>query len=233
VDELQRRLSIAEPELARLEEERTHLTAEGEEGVGRLRLRIAELEAELERERRRSLAAEQTAGYLAERICSLDESAATLWSSLGALKQESVVVAAELCRVLRDRPCGGEAAACPRGELCGRCVLYVGGQPHLVGRYRELVERCGGVFEHHDGSEERRLGRMIGRASVVVCPVSCVSHDAVHRLKELCRRRRTPVMFLRSASVSSLTRSVQAHCLRALRERGEGRLVNEPEVRVS
>lgn len=96
---------------------------------------------------------------------------------------------------------------CPGLDLCGRCVLYVGGQHSLVRHYRQVVENCGGRFIHHDGGREdhrTKLGEMLGRADAVICPVNCVSHDACLRAKRLCKHQVKPFIALRSAGLSAL-----------------------------
>ncbi|HHB75334.1 MAG TPA: DUF2325 domain-containing protein, partial [Desulfobulbus sp.] len=70
---------------------------------------------------------------------------------------------------------------CPGPDLCGRTVLYVGGRQNLVPMYKQLIEKQGGYFLHHDGGIEvarNKLPKMLTTADVVVCPVDCVSHDA-------------------------------------------------------
>ncbi len=93
----------------------------------------------------------------------------------------------------------------PRSCLHGRSVLYVGGRANLVARYRELVERRGGTFIHHDGTKDNdRLPERVSRADIVCCPVDCVSHNACLRVKHCCRSQSKGCAFLRSSGLSSL-----------------------------
>lgn len=97
---------------------------------------------------------------------------------------------------------------CPAVDLCGRRVLYVGGQHNLVPRYRQIIEECGGRFIHHDGGKEEhrtRLGALLSQADAVICPVNCVSHDACLRAKRLCKHQTKPFIAIRSASLAALT----------------------------
>lgn len=97
---------------------------------------------------------------------------------------------------------------CPaRANLNGKCVLYVGGRTGLVPHYRDVVERSGGTFMHHDGGVEERKARLdtlVGSAAFVVCPVDAVSHDACLRVKRACKRGVQHFVPLRTAGVTSL-----------------------------
>lgn len=104
-----------------------------------------------------------------------------------------------------------ETCQCPGPDLCGRNVLYVGGQTGLVPQYQLLVENCGGNFVHHDGGKEDRRGKlphMVSHADVVICPVNCVSHDACTKAKRFCKQQAKPFVPMRSASISSLAKSL-------------------------
>ncbi|MFP5239495.1 MAG: DUF2325 domain-containing protein [Acidobacteriota bacterium] len=149
-----------------------------------------------------------------------------------ALRQQVGELSAELERADRELacalPCGGaqcgegcgegcgEACAsgtgqCPCPELCGKNVLYVGGRCSLVRHYRQLVERAGCRFHHHDGGVEHSPGELYGKlasADVVLCPVDCVSHDACQAVKKACKHCMKPFMMLRSSGLSALARSL-------------------------
>ena len=91
-------------------------------------------------------------------------------------------------------------------DLCGRRVAYVGGRAGIVGHFRALVERLNGQFIHHDGGiedHEGQLGRILGQADVVLCPVDCVSHRACLRAKRFCKQTAKPFVPLRTAGLSS------------------------------
>ena len=101
---------------------------------------------------------------------------------------------------------------CQGLDLCGCCVLYVGGQHSLVPHYRQVVNDCGGEFIHHDGGKEdqrSRLGTMMSKADVVICPVNYVSHDACLRAKKICKSQAKPFIPMRSAGLSALARGLE------------------------
>ncbi len=104
-----------------------------------------------------------------------------------------------------------DSATCPGPGLCGRTVLYVGGLHKMVPHYRQLVEKYGGVFVHHDGGREVSMAvlpRMLGRADVVLCPIDCVSHNACLNMKKICKRHQKPFVMMRSSGLSSLAKGL-------------------------
>jgi hypothetical protein len=101
--------------------------------------------------------------------------------------------------------------ACAELNLCGRCVLYVGGRDRLCGHFRQLVERQNGRFLHHDGGlhdGRLRLGAILPQADVVLCPLDCVSHDAANRIKRFCKQQGKRLVFLPRASLAAFTRGL-------------------------
>lgn len=95
--------------------------------------------------------------------------------------------------------------------LAGRRVLCVGGRPSSISGYRELIERLGGKFAHHDGGIEQAVARLepalIG-ADLVLCQASCVSHVAYWRVKKHCRRNGKHCLYMESTGLQSLIRSL-------------------------
>lgn len=114
----------------------------------------------------------------------------------------------------RTSPPGWEAATCPQTGLpCeARCLLYVGGRVRLCRHYRALAEQNGWSFMHHDGGLEAGLGRLaavLPRADAVICPVDCVSHGAMQRVRHFCKQSPTQLVLLRSASLSAFARALE------------------------
>ncbi|MCK5356315.1 MAG: DUF2325 domain-containing protein, partial [Methyloprofundus sp.] len=93
-------------------------------------------------------------------------------------------------------------------NLCGQCVLYVGGKTNLIPFYRELVEEKAGIFIHHDGGMEKNtqdLQKSLSKADVVVFPASCISHDAYWKIKRTCKKQHKPYQYLQSSGLYSLS----------------------------
>lgn len=81
----------------------------------------------------------------------------------------------------------------------------------MVPRYRQLVERYGARFIHHDGGREDSqalLPKMVDSADAVFCPVGCVSHDACNCIKKICKSCRKPFLMMRSSGLSSLDKGL-------------------------
>jgi hypothetical protein len=124
-------------------------------------------------------------------------------AALERLMEQSAVE----CRDCDEAGC----AACP--DLGGRLILCVGGRNQLISQYRDMVSQCNGRFDHHDGGIEdnrQRLEVMLTSADAVFCPTDCVSHDAYHRLKRICKRYRKPCVLLRSSGLSSFARALES-----------------------
>ena len=98
------------------------------------------------------------------------------------------------------------AAPGPWFDLGGRRIAYLGGRAGLIAHFRNLIRRSNGEFIHHDGGVEDstgRLGRVLGQADAVLCPVDCVSHRACLHAKQFCKRAAKPFVPLCSAGLSS------------------------------
>lgn len=101
---------------------------------------------------------------------------------------------------------------CPGPSLCGRRILYVGGIKRLVTHYKQIVEQTGGKFMHHDGGLENpnsKLSSLTDKADTVICPVDCVSHGAVQKMKENWKLDCKNFLFLRTSSISCLARAIK------------------------
>lgn len=112
-------------------------------------------------------------------------------------------------RVLAD------AAALPEPkaslQLEQRVVLCVGGRSGNIANYRDVVERVGGRFAHHDGGLEDNaslLDASLAAADLVICQTGCISHNAYWRVKDFCKRTGKQCVYVESASASSLERGL-------------------------
>ena len=97
-------------------------------------------------------------------------------------------------------------------NLCGQCVLYVGGKKNLIPFYRDLVEEKSGVFLHHDGGEEKNtqdLSVFLSRADIVIFPSDCISHNAFWKIKKACKKQHKPFEYLNSPGLCSLSSALE------------------------
>jgi len=143
---------------------------------------------------------------LEERIEELTKAWEAERRSLHASQQE--------CRSLRDeidaveRNFGTDSSNAAREiQLAGKTLLYIGGRAHQVPQLRQLVERSGAQFLHHDGGIEHSraiIPGLLSRADRALFPVDCISHEAVTAIKRLCRVHGKPYEPLRTASLTCL-----------------------------
>ena len=115
-------------------------------------------------------------------------------------------------------PSPAAAGIAPIGDieppaLRAASVLCVGGRSGHVPLYRELVERHGGIFVHHDGGLEdnpRRLDAQLAAADLVFCQTGCLNHNAYARVKEHCKRSGKPCVYLDKPGAGSFARALAA-----------------------
>jgi hypothetical protein len=107
--------------------------------------------------------------------------------------------------------CDNQDACVSNGNLAGSCVLYVGGRDKQCAHFRTLVEDINGTFIHHDGGlndGSQHLNSLLPKADMVFCPIDCISHNAVHRVRQFCNRTGKPLVILRRASLAAFTRGL-------------------------
>lgn len=205
--EAENRLQTAEARLAVLE---------GQPLVARLRTQVEELSERLDADRDRADRAEATADHWKQQATRSIDQNQWLAQQLAESRQERDMLEITLERLLAPPPCvGGDDADATvdatNSDLVGRCVLYVGGRQSLCAHFRELVERRNGRFIYHDGGREdarAQLWDVVRQADAVLCPLDCVSHDAVHRIKRFCERNTKPLVLLPRASLAAFNRGL-------------------------
>ncbi len=102
--------------------------------------------------------------------------------------------------------------------LSDRAVLCVGGRDAVLAQYRELVERQGGRFVHHDGGREqtqRQLGAVLGAADLVICQTGCISHSAYGLVKLYCKRTGKPCVFVQRSGQASFEQALAVAALQS------------------
>ncbi|GAB4355804.1 MAG: DUF2325 domain-containing protein [Gammaproteobacteria bacterium] len=171
--------------------------------------RLSALATDLQRAREACDRWQTVAERSTDRCARLEERLAETRAENAALEQMTLAL-------IDSKPVGADKAEpdAPdsQANLCGRCVLYVGGRARQCSHFRSLVERSNGRFVHHDGGREenpRRLGAVLSKADIVMCPLDCVSHDAVNRLKRLCERQEKRLVLIPRASLASFARGLR------------------------
>ncbi|MGE0800934.1 MAG: DUF2325 domain-containing protein [Lautropia sp.] len=147
------------------------------------------------------------AAALRERIAELTEANQALQERLAQARPEPFEPAAEADAV----PAAGSFEGAAPPTLGSRAVLCVGGMHRSVAAYREIVEKHGGRFIHHDGGREdsvHRLDANLAAADLVICQAGCISHSAYWLVKDHCKRTGKRCVYLQKPSTSALARSL-------------------------
>jgi hypothetical protein len=135
---------------------------------------------------------------------------AGLVAELTTTRAELDTARSELAALEVSLSCGDGKPVLPR--LDGQRILYVGGRPGTTGVLATLIAAAGGELLVHDGGIEDHQGllaTMLPRADVVVFPIDCISHNAMHVAKHACARQQIACHPLRSASVASFIALMQ------------------------
>ncbi len=133
---------------------------------------------------------------------------------LGNLADEKLSLENTLGVLLNNKQDGMDnCASCPNSnpDLCGRCVLYIGGRSSQYSHFRQLVEQQNGTFIHHDGGREdghQKLASIVSKADVVLCPLDCVSHNAMNAVKRHCQNNTKQLVFIPHASLSAFSKGL-------------------------
>lgn len=174
---------------------------------------LATLHTELA-ELRQAMPELQSRQHLSQRVAELMARNRALDAELAELKhrqerQEREAEAAE--RSARRQVALPPAPAEPAPSLGERSVLCVGGRMGSISIYRDMVERHGGRFAHHDGGIEdnpHRLDASLAAADLVICQTGCLSHNAYWLVKDHCKRTGKRCVYLDKPSLASFARGL-------------------------
>jgi Uncharacterized protein conserved in bacteria (DUF2325) len=193
--------------IAALEEARLQTEAAVPQLKSRLEL-SRQLDIQIERTHqieRALMLAQQEAARLQDKVQAMLVTQAE--SDAAALSDEGQVRVAslEMCAAVSES----------RLEDC--TVLCVGGRASAVPVYRQLIEKMGGRFLHHDGGDEDNVARLdntLAAADLVICQTGCISHNAYWRVKSHCKRTGKECVYVDNPSAHSLFKGltqVQMH----------------------
>lgn len=216
-------------ELGRAQERSTRLLAEKSSEVAHISMLHVRAQAD-------NIAKESRIGFLSEDLAALKaanpsvEAVARLQRKIDqmvdrqseleaqnqALRHKLAAAAKALEALAAEPPCSAEQLE-PRGSpvtlhLNQKNVLCVGGRSGNVANYRDVVERVGGRFAHHDGGLEDShsvLDASLAAADLVICQTGCISHNAYWKVKDFCKRTGKRCVFVENPSTSSLVRGLE------------------------
>lgn len=104
-----------------------------------------------------------------------------------------------------------EKLECESMDLCGKCILYVGGRSKQYRHFRSLVEHYNGRLIHHDGGLEesgQRLTTILSQADTVMCPLNCISHAAMITVKQHCKNNTKSLVMIPKSSLSAFSKGL-------------------------
>jgi Uncharacterized protein conserved in bacteria (DUF2325) len=166
---------------------------------------VPQLKSRLELARQLDMQIERT--HQAERALMLAQQEAERWQERWqALQAVQMQVDTQPDGASADHP-SLEVCSAPEQRLEDCTVLCVGGRASAVPVYRQLIEKMGGRFLHHDGGEEDNVGRLdhtLAAADLVICQTGCISHNAYWRVKSHCKRTGKECMYVDNPSAHSL-----------------------------
>ncbi|MTV39451.1 DUF2325 domain-containing protein [Duganella radicis] len=173
---------------------------------------IDSLKIELE-QLRESIPGLESRARLAERLGQMEERERAMRNQINELKLELARAAEQPAAPVQEtaRQVVEHVMKMPL-RLNERSVLCVGGRNGNVASYRELIEREGAQFAHHDGGLEdnaNRLEASLAAADLVICQTGCISHSAYWRVKDYCKRNGKRCVFIDNPSISSLARGLE------------------------
>lgn len=145
------------------------------------------------------------------RQADLEQHNTELRQRLAAADKERETQAARPTPQAAQQPSLPAHSAPIRLHLGEKTVLCVGGRSGSLASYRDVVERVGGRFMHHDGGLEdsaNALDASLAAADLVVCQAGCISHNAYWRVKDFCKRTGKRCVFVENPSASSLARGL-------------------------
>ncbi|MCH9675405.1 MAG: DUF2325 domain-containing protein [Gammaproteobacteria bacterium] len=167
---------------------------------------IERLSAKLEEAEAREQRVRLRVTTLKHRVAQMEAEAETLNRKLRTADMERDALEKTLAETL-----SGQNAPADPCHLDGRCILYVGGRSRQSPHFRKLVERQHGQFIYHDGGQSdgrSRLTELLLQADVVFCPLDCVGHDAVNRVKKHCKSHAAAMRFLPNSSLTAFARGL-------------------------
>ncbi|MYM37372.1 DUF2325 domain-containing protein [Duganella sp. FT94W] len=172
---------------------------------------VDSLKVELE-QLRESIPGLESRAKLAERLLQMEERERAMRQQIADLRVELARAQETPAPMLEEAPPVVEHVMKMPLSLRERAVLCVGGRNGNVASYRELIEREGAQFSHHDGGLEdsaNRLEASLAAADLVICQTGCISHSAYWRVKDYCKRNGKRCVFIDNPSISSLARGLE------------------------
>jgi hypothetical protein len=235
LDTLAKENAVLTRELGKVQERSTRLLSDKNGEIERLNAQLMQLRAEnIGKDSRIALLSQELAtlkgsvnGY--QNATRLQKKTAQMTARQAELEAESAELRRKLAAATKSLDAlSGESATLAKAadmpvppapqlspvtfHMNKKNVLCVGGRSGNIANYRDLIERVGGRFAHHDGGQEERqnvLDASLVAADLVICQTGCISHNAYWKVKDFCKRTGKRCVFVDNPSSSSLIRSLK------------------------
>ena len=95
--------------------------------------------------------------------------------------------------------------------LCGKAVLYLGGRKGATSHLQKEAASVNVELLYHDGGLEQSvqmIGELVHKCDAVICPVTCINHQACLKAKRLCKRLNKPFMPVNSTGRATFSRAL-------------------------
>ncbi|HIQ07159.1 MAG TPA: DUF2325 domain-containing protein [Thiotrichaceae bacterium] len=103
------------------------------------------------------------------------------------------------------------AEYCQQHDLKGRCILYVGGRDKQCSHFKQIVHDKNGHFIHHDGGKDdgtQKLNSSLTKADTVMCPLDCISHEAMNIIKRYCKKEHKRLVLMPRSSLAAFEKGL-------------------------
>lgn len=197
-------------ELVRLRAEligRDTMIATLEEARQQTEAAVPQLKSRLELSRQLDMQIERT-HQIERALVAAQQALARQQDKLQAMQEAQAEVFQATATSMEEPELGSQNVCAPPEPCLEDCtVLCVGGRASAVPVYRQLIEKMGGRFLHHDGGEEDnalRLDSTLAAADLVICQTGCISHNAYWRVKSHCKRTGKECVYVDNPSAHSL-----------------------------
>lgn len=213
-------------ELARVQQRSTQWQAERTAEHERLNAQLIRLRAEsigkdtviaaqaAELDALRRSTPEQSRSHLTRRVGELKQRVRALELELSQARRETTDAERDAAPTLVTQSSASADETAPADvplQLDARSILCVGGRNGQIPIYRDLVERHGGRFTHHDGGIEdnpHRLDASLAAADLVICQTGCLSHNAYWLVKGHCKRTGKRCVYVDKPGIASFVRGL-------------------------
>ena len=219
--ELQGRVDDLEKRLKRSSVQAEETLSERDAEIARLTQALAEARAQADRANAAERPQEQKATDRASRLLLKRERALVSARTKTRELEAELAAANERLRAFfalrRNAKPGAEPAPhkpiefTPTLGLCGKAVLYLGGRKGATAHLQREAESVNVQLLYHDGGLEQSvqmIGDLVQKCDAVICPVTCINHQACLKAKRMCKRLNKPFMPINSTGRATFSRAL-------------------------